>query len=203
MDDQPVSAYRESLSERATRWMRRHRTLMTGVSAAVLAGLLGLACVSVVQVRATLELTQAHQVQSDALVAEIEARRQTKLALRESKKARKEVESVLMLAKDSVFATATPPLRASSAYTGALDYRILQNLILIKRERLGPDHPQDARVAGQGRPVLRRPQVRGRIRAAARGRGCVRQGHPGQEQSHDSLGHGAPGAVLRMRGPVR
>ena len=41
--DEPVAAWREPFSVRARRWMRRHRTVMTGAAAAVLAGLIGLA----------------------------------------------------------------------------------------------------------------------------------------------------------------
>ena len=34
LDDEPVTAYREPVSVRAGRWMRRHRTAMIGAAAA-------------------------------------------------------------------------------------------------------------------------------------------------------------------------
>jgi serine/threonine-protein kinase len=40
--DEPVSAYREPLPARARRWLRRHRTLTTGVAAALVAAVLAL-----------------------------------------------------------------------------------------------------------------------------------------------------------------
>jgi serine/threonine-protein kinase len=39
--DEPVSAYREAWPDRARRWSRRHRTLMTSAAAVLLLGLLG------------------------------------------------------------------------------------------------------------------------------------------------------------------
>ena len=50
MADEPVSAWREPVSRRARRWARRHRPAVSGVAAAMLAGLIGLVTVAVVQV---------------------------------------------------------------------------------------------------------------------------------------------------------
>jgi eukaryotic-like serine/threonine-protein kinase len=42
LDDEPVSAYPEPVTVRAWRWVRRHRTLVTGLTALVLTALVGL-----------------------------------------------------------------------------------------------------------------------------------------------------------------
>jgi serine/threonine-protein kinase len=42
LDDEPVTAYRDPLFARAGRWMRRHRTLVTSLTALVLTALVGL-----------------------------------------------------------------------------------------------------------------------------------------------------------------
>jgi serine/threonine protein kinase len=43
LDDEPVGAYREPISERAGRWMRRHRTLATSAAAVLAFGILAIA----------------------------------------------------------------------------------------------------------------------------------------------------------------
>ena len=58
--DEPVSARREPLWERARRWMRRRRTAVAAIAAAVLASTVGLAAVLVVQTRANAELKSAN-----------------------------------------------------------------------------------------------------------------------------------------------
>jgi len=71
--DEPVSACREPLWERTRRWMRRRRTTVAALAAAVLASTVGLAAVLVVQTRANaslksanLDLAAANQRASDA-----------------------------------------------------------------------------------------------------------------------------------------
>ena len=49
MADEPVSAWREPLTERARRWMRRHRTAATAGAIAVVMALVGLSGVLLVQ----------------------------------------------------------------------------------------------------------------------------------------------------------
>jgi serine/threonine protein kinase len=66
MADEPVSAWREPWSRRARRWMRRHRTAMTTVSAAVLVAVAGLASVLAVQARANRELLGKNAELADA-----------------------------------------------------------------------------------------------------------------------------------------
>ena len=58
--DEPVSAWREPLARRARRWVRRHRSLVTGAAAALLAGTVGLAAVLIVQTKAKADLANAN-----------------------------------------------------------------------------------------------------------------------------------------------
>jgi serine/threonine protein kinase len=106
--DEPVSAYAEPMAVRARRWMRRHRTLMTGMAAAVLAGLVGLAAVAAVQEQSNRELKRAYIKTTDALDAETRARNEKEAALAQSEEARKRAEAVLGFLKNDVFAAARP-----------------------------------------------------------------------------------------------
>ena len=58
--DEPVSAWREPLARRARRWVRRHRSLVTGAAAVLLAGTVGLAAVLIVQTKAKADLANAN-----------------------------------------------------------------------------------------------------------------------------------------------
>jgi eukaryotic-like serine/threonine-protein kinase len=113
--DEPVGAWREPLSIRARRWIRRHRTAMTGASAAILAGLIGLAGVAAVQARSNRELKKASdattKAKDDALAAlaeAIKAKEATDAALAQSEEARKRAEAVLGFLKEDVLAAARP-----------------------------------------------------------------------------------------------
>jgi eukaryotic-like serine/threonine-protein kinase len=57
MADEPVTVWREPFSRRLSRWVTRHRTGVTGVAAAVLAGVVGLAAVLAVQSSANARLS--------------------------------------------------------------------------------------------------------------------------------------------------
>src|SRR5262249_35291326 len=57
MAGDPVTAWREPLARRARRWARRHRSLVTGTAAALVAGVIGLSAVLAVQTRANAALT--------------------------------------------------------------------------------------------------------------------------------------------------
>jgi eukaryotic-like serine/threonine-protein kinase len=92
--DEPVGAWREPISARAGRWMRRHRTAMTGAAAAVLAGLIGLSAVAGVQARSNRELKKA--------------KGETEVALATSEEARRRAEAVLGFLKNDVLAAARP-----------------------------------------------------------------------------------------------
>jgi tetratricopeptide (TPR) repeat protein len=101
LDDEPVSAYREPFSVRAGRWMRRHRTAMTGAAMAGLVGLIGLAAVAVVQNLANREIARA-------LAAETEAKTEAQDALARSEESRKRAEAVLGFLKNDVLAATRP-----------------------------------------------------------------------------------------------
>jgi tetratricopeptide (TPR) repeat protein/tRNA A-37 threonylcarbamoyl transferase component Bud32 len=58
---EPVAAYREPWPARAGRWVRRHRVLVTGVAAAGLVALVGLAVVLGLQARANRDLRAANE----------------------------------------------------------------------------------------------------------------------------------------------
>ncbi len=60
--DEPVSAYREPAIDRARRWARRRRVLVTGVAASLIVGLVGLGAVAIVQARASRDLMDANLV---------------------------------------------------------------------------------------------------------------------------------------------
>jgi serine/threonine-protein kinase len=57
MADEPVSAWAEPWTRKLSRWVARHRTGVTGASAAILAGVLGLSAVLAVQARANAQLS--------------------------------------------------------------------------------------------------------------------------------------------------
>ena len=57
MADEPVAAWAEPWTRKLLRWLTRHRTGVTGVAAAVLAGVVGLAAVLAVQTRANSRLS--------------------------------------------------------------------------------------------------------------------------------------------------
>jgi eukaryotic-like serine/threonine-protein kinase len=108
LDDEPVPAYREPLSARAGRWMRRHRTAVIGAVAAGLVGLIGLGAVAVVQTRSNQELKLANQKTKDALDAETKAKGETQKALAKSDEARQRAEAVLGFLRNDVLAAARP-----------------------------------------------------------------------------------------------
>ncbi len=56
MADEPVNAWREPLSRRASRWLIRHRTAVTAAGVALLVALVGMGSVLAVQTRANLAL---------------------------------------------------------------------------------------------------------------------------------------------------
>ena len=64
--DEPVRAYREPLTVRAGRWMKRHRTFVTSALAAGLVALVGLAVILTVQSRSNRELSAANHLLQDA-----------------------------------------------------------------------------------------------------------------------------------------
>ncbi len=108
LDDQPVCAYREPVSVRAGRWMRRHRTLVAGAAVAGFVGLIGLGAVAAVQIQANRDLKLANRRTTNALDAETHAKMKMQEALAQSNEARKRAQSVLSFLKDDVLAAARP-----------------------------------------------------------------------------------------------
>jgi eukaryotic-like serine/threonine-protein kinase len=74
--DEPVTAYRDPLATRLTRWGRRHRTLAATLAVALVAVLAGLAVVLAVQTRANAELATKN-AELDEQRAAVEARFET------------------------------------------------------------------------------------------------------------------------------
>ncbi len=70
--DEPVTARREPLAERARRWLKRRRTLATAVSASVLVGIFALAAVLALQAQANSRLHSTNLKLDAAVVRERE-----------------------------------------------------------------------------------------------------------------------------------
>jgi serine/threonine protein kinase/tetratricopeptide (TPR) repeat protein len=85
--DEPVTAYREPWTVRSRRWLRRHRALVTGLAAALLVGLVGLA---------------------GGLVFVTGLNRQLAEANINERQAREQAEKVLEFLEKRVFAAARP-----------------------------------------------------------------------------------------------
>jgi serine/threonine-protein kinase len=69
MADEPVAAWAEPWTRELLRWLTRHRTGVTGVAAAVLAGVVGLAAVLAVQTRAKTRLSASLTREKEASAA--------------------------------------------------------------------------------------------------------------------------------------
>jgi tetratricopeptide (TPR) repeat protein len=92
--DEPVSAWREPLSQRARRFAARHRTALASVMAAVLAALVGLTVVVRIQSKANRSLQEANT--------------KTEKALAQSEESRRRAEAVLGFLNDDILAAARP-----------------------------------------------------------------------------------------------
>jgi serine/threonine protein kinase len=94
MADEPVTAWREPLSQRARRWMKRHRTAVTGAAVALVAGVIGLGSVAGVQARANMRLRDAKAATERALAETRQAQTETQAALTQSEESRQQAEAV-------------------------------------------------------------------------------------------------------------
>jgi serine/threonine-protein kinase len=90
--DEPVSAWREPLTVRGRRWLKRHRVLVMAAVTALLVGTLSLGTATVVLSAMNDELRQANE-------RETEARQQEEAARRQEEKARLREESARKLAQ--------------------------------------------------------------------------------------------------------
>ncbi|MGO9467263.1 MAG: tetratricopeptide repeat protein [Isosphaeraceae bacterium] len=95
MADEPLTAYPEPWARTLVRWLTRHRTGVTGLAAAVLAGVVGLSAVLAVQTRANAQL-------SGALKRETKARLDLAAANGELVRSRQAVQARYDLAVDAI-----------------------------------------------------------------------------------------------------
>jgi serine/threonine protein kinase len=110
--DEPVTAYRESISARGRRWMRRHRVLVTGLSAALLVGLVALTggLIVMTSLNRQLDIANANLV---------EKTEQLSAANNTERQAREAAEKVLDFVENRVFAAARP-----EGYEGGLGHTV-------------------------------------------------------------------------------
>jgi serine/threonine protein kinase/type II secretory pathway pseudopilin PulG len=90
--DEPVAAWREPVLIRVRRWMRRHRTGVAAAVVALLAGVAALGIVAGVQARANRQLRLASAATMRALEQAQNAQAQTQAALAQSEASRKQAE---------------------------------------------------------------------------------------------------------------
>ncbi len=100
--DEPVSAYREPISTRAGRWVRRHKPLLAAVAVLLASTLVGLLISNQMMRR---QRDMARQARDDAIRAEAktdEARREAERARQSAAGASSEAEASLGLARSAV-----------------------------------------------------------------------------------------------------
>jgi tRNA A-37 threonylcarbamoyl transferase component Bud32 len=120
--DEPVQAYGESLSDRMRRWARRHRTLMTGLGAALVVAAGGMSIGLLLQTAASrrerdlrhqadVERQRASEAEQVARANESQARSQEALAQTEGQRAKRladEARAVLDFFQTKVLAATRP-----------------------------------------------------------------------------------------------
>ncbi len=94
MADESVTAWREPLSRRARRWMRRNRTTAAAAVMALAVGVVGLGGVAGVQARANQQLRGAKLEIEGALAETKDAKKATDAALAQSEESRKQAQAV-------------------------------------------------------------------------------------------------------------
>jgi serine/threonine protein kinase len=106
--DEPVTAWREPWTVRSRRWLRRHRVLVTGLAAALLVGLVGLAggLVFVTGLNRQLDSANANLMEK---TEQLNVRnRELAAANTNERQAREQAEKVLGFVEGRVFAAARP-----------------------------------------------------------------------------------------------
>jgi tetratricopeptide (TPR) repeat protein/tRNA A-37 threonylcarbamoyl transferase component Bud32 len=113
--DEPVAARREPFGERVQRWVKRNRTVMTGVAAALVAGVAGLSALAAQQSWANRRLkeanaatTKAKDEAETALARMTKAQAETQEALAKSEAASKRANAMLSFLRKDVLAAARP-----------------------------------------------------------------------------------------------
>jgi serine/threonine-protein kinase len=133
--DEPISAHREPVWERARRWMRRRKTTAAAIAATVVASTIGLAAVLAVQTRANaslkaanLNLAEANQRASDAnralLLANARERARFDLSLEAIKTFHAGVSEDLLLKEKQFDGLRTKLLRGATDF-----YQRLEDLL--------------------------------------------------------------------------
>jgi serine/threonine protein kinase/tetratricopeptide (TPR) repeat protein len=101
LDDEPVSAYREPISVRTARWMRRHRTLVASTVAVFVFGAFGLAGFAMVLASVNRELDRQRQ-------AAVDSEKRARDGEAKAKKSEAETKATLEFFQDKVLAAARP-----------------------------------------------------------------------------------------------
>jgi serine/threonine-protein kinase len=132
MADEPVTAWRESLSRRVRRWGRRNRTAVTSLAASVVVALAGMAAVLAVQAQANAGLKRSNDALIDAN-ARVRTANTDLLAANERERARfnlaldavglfhGEVSEDLLLKEKPFEALRTKLLRGAAGFYGKLE----------------------------------------------------------------------------------
>jgi hypothetical protein len=121
MADEPTTARREPFLDRARRWTRRHRTMVTAAAAGLIAGLVGLAAVLAVQTRANTALKSANSPLSAANQRE---RQRSELALQAMKTFHTGVREELLLKEKQFVNLRTKLLDRAADFYGKLGLRL-------------------------------------------------------------------------------
>ncbi len=130
--DEPVTAWREPLRERARRWIARRRTTVAALAATVLASVLGLAAVLFVQTRANASLKSANSelavanartgdANRELLLANMRERARFELSLEAIKTFHGGVSEDLLLKEKQFDGLRTKLLRGATDFYGRLE----------------------------------------------------------------------------------
>jgi serine/threonine-protein kinase len=96
--DEPVSVRREPFPERARRWVKRNRTMVAGLAAALVASVVGLSALAAQQ-------SWANQKLKEANTATTKAKNQAEVALAETREAKKATDAALANTREAKKAT--------------------------------------------------------------------------------------------------
>jgi serine/threonine protein kinase len=106
--NEPVSAYREPFSDRARRWLGRHRSIVTGAAAAIM---VAIACLSTMLVLVTAAGRREHEARLEAAAERdlaVQLRERAVASEKQAQKSAAESQSVLQFFQRRVLAAARP-----------------------------------------------------------------------------------------------
>jgi tetratricopeptide (TPR) repeat protein len=121
MADEPVTAWREPVSRRVRRWMRRNRTAVAAAVVALVAGVVGLGAVAGVQARANSTLRTANKATEKALGETQEAKKATEAALAESEESRRQAKAINDFLTEDLLTQAEPANSAAEDHVSLLE----------------------------------------------------------------------------------